>query len=82
MAALVLGDRLAGQLFGGCLVATWHGFVHCCLIWNDMAHLFAAQHRRGREGLHWQGQHHENQQESFERGVHVGSLAKSEVVSK
>lgn len=88
MTALVFADRRIG-LFGGGLVAVGHGVVrHGMVHVHGRLHFavgmreLAAQQGNGRERLHGQGQHHEDQQEAFQAGMHQGSLAKSRIVTK
>jgi hypothetical protein len=81
MTALVFGGRGQG-LIGGGLMATRHGHGHGRYKLGATAGVFAPQHRHGGECLQRQGQHQEDQQEAFETGMHVVSLANRPVTSK
>ena len=80
MAALVFADgwdglfpgRFVGAVHGMACTAHVDGGLHRGIVVRELA----AEQRHGRERLHGQGQHHENQQEASEPGAHAGSLAK------
>lgn len=70
-----LGRRLFRLVARGCRLI---GHRHARRGTRRLVRKCAAQHRRGRKGLHRQHQHHQDQQESLERKAHAASVPKSQ----